>query len=183
VGFVRRARAGDGDAFEALYHAHVDGVFRLITRLVGPDSEREDLVQQVFLELHRALPGFRGESLFSTWLHRIVVRVAYDHLRRRRRRPVVALKDEDLEALIAPDETPEAAARQRELLRQALGLLDRIKPKKRIAFLLRVVEGLSLEEIGEIVGAKPPAVGQRVKHAERELEGMIARAERREGST
>ena len=79
----------------------------------------------------------------------------------------------DLDGLIDGERSPEARAVERERLALTLSLLDRIKPKKRIAFLLRVVEGLSLEEIAEIVEARPAAVAQRVRHAHRELDRLL----------
>ncbi|MBS1124970.1 MAG: polymerase, sigma-24 subunit, subfamily [Deltaproteobacteria bacterium] len=106
---VKRARGGERRAFDELYKLHVVASHRLLTRLVGPVPERDDLIQQVFLE--------------------------------------------------------------------ALAL----KPKKRIAYVLRVVEGMSFDEIGGLVGAKAPAVGQRVKHAQRELSAMVERDRQRTG--
>lgn len=179
---ARRAANGDRGAFDDLYRRHVDAVYRLLTRLVGPDPEREDLVQRAFLEVFRALPRFRGDAAFSTWLYRVVANVAYEHLRSRRRRPTTPVAPEDLDLLVAPGLTPEATARQKEQITRALGLLAALKPKKRIAFVLRIVEGLSLDEIGAIVGARAAAVGQRVKHAQRELDAMLARADKRKGS-
>ena len=179
---IDRATRGDRNAFTELYRRHVDAVYRRLSHLVGPDPEREDLLQQVFLDVFRAIASFRGEAAFSTWLYRIIVNVAYEHLRRRGRRAPSPLAVEDLELVAAPGLSPEAAARQQQQVALVLRLLVRLKPQKRIAFILRVVEGLSLEEIGEIVGASAPAVGQRVKHAQRELVAMYERAERKKGT-
>ena len=171
---VRRVVAGNRRAFDDLYRAHVGSAHRLLTRLVGPVPERDDLIQQVFLEAYRALPRFRGEAAFTTWLHRIVVNLAYRHLRRSRR-----VRWEEVPAeLAATEASPELAARRRQELTVALGYLAALKPKKRIAYVLRVVEGMSLDEIGTLVGANAPAVGQRVKHAQRELAVMVDRDRR-----
>ncbi len=145
-----------------------------------PDPDREDLVQTIFVDAFHALPTFRGDASLSTWLYRIIANAAYDHLRRRRRASV-SLDAEQLEAMVALDLSPEAAAHQRREVARVLGFVERLKPKKRIAFVLRTVEGLSLDEIAAIVGAAPPAVGQRVKHAQRELNAMLERDERRRG--
>lgn len=175
---IDRALRGDRRAFDEIYRRYADEVHRRVSRLVGPDPEREDLVQQVFIDVFRGLSRFRRESAFSTWLYRIVVNVSYEHLRRRQRRPAEVVALELVER--ADDRaTPEEAARRREELLRGLALLERLDPRKRIAFVLRSVEGLSLEEIGAIVGAKAPAVGQRVKHAQRELAAMIEREEKR----
>jgi RNA polymerase sigma-70 factor (ECF subfamily) len=178
---LARAIAGDRAAFNALYLGHVEAVRRLLTRLVGPSADRDDLVQQTFLDAYRALPKFRGEAAFSTWLYRIAVRLAYRHLRRWRVATASAVDHALALEVVAPGPGPESRAHQREELRRALAMLDKLSAKKRIAYVLRVVEGLSLDEIGALVGANAPAVGQRVKHAQRELEAMIERARRAEG--
>ncbi|MCC7382282.1 MAG: RNA polymerase sigma factor [Deltaproteobacteria bacterium] len=175
---IDRVLGGDRRAASDLFRRHADDVYRRLTRLVGPDPEREDLVQEVFVAAFRGLDRFRGDSSFSTWLYRVVVHVAYGHLRRRRRRPL------DLDAAIErvpldPALTPEALAARQQQLARAMRFLDRLKPDKRIAFVLRTVEGMSLQEIAVVVEAKPAAVGQRVKHAQRELAAMIQRDERR----
>lgn len=175
---ARRAATGDRRAFDDLYRAHVARAYRLLSRLVGPAAERDDLVQQVFLEAFRSLPRFRGDAAFSTWLHRIVVNVAYQYLRRQKRTRWDAQVPDELPS---PQACPEAAARRREELGRALAYLSALKPKKRIAYVLRVVEGMSLDEIGALVGANAPAVGQRIKHAQRELSAMAERDRRRAG--
>jgi RNA polymerase sigma-70 factor (ECF subfamily) len=172
---VWRARGGDRRAFDELYRLHVVKAHRMMTRLVGPVAERDDLLQQVFLEAYRALPGFRGEATFATWLHRIVVHLAYRHLRRQR--PV---RWEEIPAeLPALTASPEQSAHHQQELVRALGYLSALKPKKRIAYVLRVVEGMSFDEIGALVGANAPAIGQRVKHAQRELTAMVDRDRQR----
>lgn len=174
---VARHRAGDRGAFGELYDRHVDAVYRRLTRLLGPVAEREDLAQDVFLGLYRALPGFRGEAALGTLVHRIAVNVAYEHLRRRSRRPVAVVDDAVLASLVAPEPTPEANVRRRDEVRRVLAGLDRIKPKKRIAVILRVVEELTFEEIGALVDATPEAVAKRVQHGLRELGVVLARAD------
>jgi len=172
------AATGDAAAFAELYGRYADRVFARLTHLIGPSHDREDVFQQVFLELHRALPRFRGDSSLSTFLYRITINVAYDHLRRRGRRA----GDHDpnaLEALITGDPTPEDRARRREELHLIFSLLEHIKPKKRMAFVLVAVEGLSLGEAAELLGAQTDAVKQRVLHARRELVALMSRGERR----
>jgi RNA polymerase sigma-70 factor (ECF subfamily) len=172
------AALGDTAAFGELYTRYADRVFARVTHLVGPGADREDVLQQVFLELHRALPRFRGDSTLSTFLYRITVNVAYDHLRRRSRRP----GDHDpsaLDALVDAGPTPEDRARRRQELGQIFTMLEQIKPKKRIAFVLVAIEGLSLAEAAELIGAHVDAVKQRVLHARRELVALIEGADRK----
>jgi RNA polymerase sigma-70 factor (ECF subfamily) len=169
---VERAAAGDHRAFATLYRRHADRVWRILTRIVGPDPDREDLLQQVFVQVFRSLGRFRGEAAFTTYLHRVTTNAAFDHLQTRRRRPVNPAPLNDLDA---PGPSPERRAADREQLSIIFRLLDRVKPKKRIAFVLRVVEGWSLEEIGVATDAAPDAVAQRVRHAHRELESMMVK--------
>jgi len=164
---VAAACAGDRTAYQTLYRRHLPGVFARVTRIVGPVPEREDLVQHVFIDLHR-----------------IAVNVACDHLERmrRERRVTAPLDGERAEQLAAPAPSPEAQARQRQELASVLAHLEALRPKKRVAFVLVVVEGLSLAEAGEILGAHPDAVKQRVLAARRELAARLERAARREES-
>jgi RNA polymerase sigma-70 factor (ECF subfamily) len=174
---VARHRAGDADAFPAIYRAHVVAVYRRLTRILGPIPEREDLTQDVFLAVHRGLPRFRGDAELSTLIHRIAINRAYDHLRRKSRRPVTLVETWWLDSLIGPATSPELQAAAREEVVRVFACLARIKPKKRIAFLLRVVDGLSFEDIGQLVDATPETVAKRVQHGQRELDALLARAE------
>lgn len=172
---LARFRAGEADAFAAIYRAHAVSVYRRLSRVLGPIAEREDLVQDVFLALHRALPSFRGEAALSTLIHRIALNRAYDHLRRQARRPAVLVEGWFLDQLEATAATPELRTSEREELARVFACLARLKPRKRIAFLLRVVEGLEIAEIAELVDATPDAVAKRIQHAQRELAAQLAR--------
>ncbi|HUJ60177.1 MAG TPA: RNA polymerase sigma factor [Kofleriaceae bacterium] len=174
---IARHRDGDPDAFAAIYRTHVAAVYRRLTRILGPIAEREDLAQDVFLALHRALPRFRGEARLGTLIHRIAINRAYEHLRRQGRRPATIVDGWFFDELTGGSPTPETRVAAREDLEHVLACLARIKPKKRIAFLLRVVDGLSFHEIGELVDASAETVAKRVQHGQRELDALLARHE------
>jgi RNA polymerase sigma-70 factor, ECF subfamily len=163
-----RSRSGDGDAFEAIYRRHADSVFALLTKLSGPDREREDLLQETFIRLHAALPRFRGDCALRTLIFQIATRVAVDHLRRRRRAPVT-LDDYDLEAEIDPRTTPVERAQIREELGAALELLAALKPKHRVAFVLREVMDMTYDEVACIVDTSAAATRMRVNAAKRAI--------------
>lgn len=175
---LARHRAGDPDAFSAIYRAHAVAVFRRLSRILGPVPEREDLTQDVFLALHKTLPRFRGESQLSTLIHRIAINRACDYLRRRSRRPTTLVDCGFFDDLVGPASSPEVQSSAREDLLHVFACLARIKPKKRIAFLLRVVEDMSFDEIGLLTDAAPEAVAKRVQHAQRELDALLARSAR-----
>jgi RNA polymerase sigma-70 factor (ECF subfamily) len=177
-------RTGEGDraAFEAIYREHADRVFALLTRLVGPDREREDLMQEVFIRLHPALARFRGDCALSTFIYQITTRVAVDHLRRRRRRRTEALAADDtldLDGEIDPGLSPADQAARRQELADALALLDALSPKLRAAFVLREVMGLSHDEVARIVASHPAAARMRVALARRAIAKLCARKDSR----
>jgi RNA polymerase sigma-70 factor (ECF subfamily) len=177
---IARHRAGDPDAFPAIYRCHAVAVYRRLTRILGPIPEREDLVQDVFLALHRTLPRFRGDAQLATLIHRIAINRAYEHLRRQSRRPTRLVDGWFFDDVIGPHASPELQSQTREDLARVFSCLERIKPKKRIALLLRVVDGMSFEDIARLVDATPEAVAKRVQHGQRELDALLERAERRQ---
>jgi RNA polymerase sigma-70 factor (ECF subfamily) len=176
---IADASRGDQRAFDVLYRRHAQRVYARLTRLIGPSSEREDLMQQIFFHLYRALPSFRGEAPFGAFVHGITVRVGYDHLRRRTREKSKPLCSEDVAELVAEGSSPEAAASERQQLLVIFSRLDEIKPKKRVAFVLHAVEGLSLEEMSRMLDTDARTLGQRVAYARRELRALLERDERR----
>lgn len=178
---IARHRAGDRDAFATMYRAHVAAVYRRLSRILGPVPERDDLTQDVFLALHRALPRFRGEARLTTLIHRIAINKAYEYLRRQGRRPAVPTDGKAFDDLLSQAASPAERASWREELERVFACLARIKPKKRIALLLRVVDGLSFEEIGVLVDATPETVAKRIQHGQRELDALFARASREGG--
>ena len=163
---VSRAKAGDGAALRELAERELPRVERLLGRILGPRHDFEDLVQNVFLELCRALPGYRGDSKLSTFVGGITVRIARRALRpsayERRRGPMPV-------EVPSEDRNPERSAAARERLRRLHAALDRIKPKKRIAFTLWALEGMTPSEIAEVTGAKVHTVRSRIFHARHEL--------------
>ncbi|HEY5920502.1 MAG TPA: RNA polymerase sigma factor [Kofleriaceae bacterium] len=172
---VARHQAGDTDAFGTIYRVHVAAVYRRLSRILGPIAEREDLTQDVFVALHRTLPRFRRDAKLATLIHRIAINRAFEHLRRQSRRPVTLTEGWFFDELVSPAASPATRTLAREDLVRVFECLARIKPKKRIAFLLRVVDGLEFEEIAQLVDATPETVAKRVQHAQRELDTLLAR--------
>ena len=173
---VAQAMSGDNLAFSRLYNQHADYVFALLGRLVGPVPERDDLLQEVFVQLFRALTTFRGDSSVRTFISRIAVNRAHDHLRTRRRRRE-SLYD-DLEAIPIADAKSRGVRDASMVMsdrRTVLRCLERITPKKRVAFVLRVACEMSYGEIAELLEVKPDTARLRVSHARRELSRMLAK--------
>lgn len=171
---LRRAGAGDADAFREVFVRHRADVARLVYRMLHAPADLEDVVQEVFVQVFRSLKDFRGQSKFSTWLHRVTVNVVLMHRRSAKSRPVLAPEAPqelvpDVERL-RPDEEAEKAERLRAFQR----LLGRLAEKKRIVFVLHELEGLPPNEIADIVGAPVLTVRTRLFYARRELEEMLS---------
>ena len=171
------AAAGDSGAFEVIYRRHAERVFGLLTRLLGPDIDREDLLQETFVRLHAALPRFRGDCTLSTLAYRIATRVVIDHWRRRR--PVRMEPELDFDGEIAPGLSPAEHADRRESIARAVMLLNKLKPKLRVAFVLREVMDLPHDEVARIVEAHPAAARMRVALAKRALAALARKEDRR----
>jgi RNA polymerase sigma-70 factor (ECF subfamily) len=177
---IARAQLDDGEAQQEIYRRHAQASYQRLTRLLGRDPEREDLLQQVFSELFVGLHRFRGDAQLRTYIFRITSNVAYDHLKRRSRRRWLFGASDDVDERAAAQRSPESIAALQQQLDVVWRHLDRLTPKKRIALLLRVGEGLSLEEIGEQVGARVSTVAKRIKYARQELAQMVERERRRQ---
>ncbi len=172
---VERILEGESTAFDELYRSHQARVYALLTRLLGPVAERDDLLQESFLQLYNALPSFRGESSLSTFLYRIVSRLAAKAGRRRHRDPVAF--DSSLIENCFGGEAPRSA-QDRQQLEQTFAMLLRVRVDRRIAFVLHTVEGLSYREVGDTLNIAPDAAKQRCLRARRDLKKLLAQTAR-----
>lgn len=170
---VERARGGDAAAFRELFAQHRADVARLVHRMTGLGADLEDLVQEVFLQVHRSLGDFRGQSKFSTWLHRVTVNVVLMSRRAARSRPVLRGDDLDERSLgpRMPISTnlPDEEAATRERLEAFRRVLERLPEKKRTVFVLHELEGMAPAEIAAIVDAPVLTVRTRLFYARKEL--------------
>jgi RNA polymerase sigma-70 factor (ECF subfamily) len=152
---IERAKQGDAYAFQALYDKHRRRVYSLCLRMTANTAEAEDLTQEAFLQLYRKIATFRGESAFSTWLHRLSVNVVLMHLRKKSL-PVVSLEettqsgDEDTPKKdFGAEDLALAGSIDRLQLQKAV---DDLPPGYRTIFVLHDIEGYEHNEIATIVG-------------------------------
>ncbi|HYQ87413.1 MAG TPA: RNA polymerase sigma factor [Bacteroidota bacterium] len=143
---VSLARSGDISAFKRLYHANVGRVYALCLRMVGDAGRSEELAQDAFVRAWEMLGNYRGDSAFSTWLHRLTVNVVLVALRSERRRTSHE-KTDDFEMLDAPENTPSHGTRLD--LEDAIASLP---PGARAIFTLHDIEGFKHDEIAEQMG-------------------------------
>jgi RNA polymerase sigma-70 factor, ECF subfamily len=163
---ARRAATGERSAQRDLFLAQRSNVHHALFRILGSNRELEDLLQDAFIEIFRALHSFRGDSTLSRWCQTIAVRVAYLAISRRRPPAVdLALVDD----VLASDADVRRQVLAREAARRLYAALDRVEPKQRIAFALAAIDGKSLAEVAELTDSTLFAVKTRVWRARREL--------------
>jgi RNA polymerase sigma-70 factor (ECF subfamily) len=181
---IERAKQGDAQAFQALYDKHKRRVYSLCLRMTANTAEAEDLTQEAFLQLYRKIATFRGESAFSTWLHRLSVNVVLMHLRKKSL-PVVSLE----ETTQGEDDTPKKDFGAEDLA--LAGSIDRLQlqravddlpPGYRTIFVLHDVEGYEHNEIATIVGCSIGNSKSQLHKARMKLRDLLKlnRAERAE---
>jgi len=147
TGFVARAQAGDTDAFEHLYRTHVGRVHAVCLRMTGNLAQAEEATQEAFVRAWRKLGSFRGDSAFSTWLHRLTVNVVLTGLRSEKRRTARVIGTDDLTAFERAPRRPAPGARMD--LEQAIAALP---DRARTVFVLHDVEGYRHNEIAAMLG-------------------------------
>lgn len=180
---IRRAQRGDGAAFERLYHQHKGRVYSLCLRMLGNPAEAEEMAQEAFLQLFRKIQTFRGESAFSTWLHRLSVNVVLMHLRKKQ------LPQVSLDEPVDPDEAGEGPKRdigeEDPLL---VGAIDRVTledaiaqlpPGYRQVFLLHDVDGYEHNEIAEMMDCSIGNSKSQLHKARLRLRELLKHARRR----
>jgi RNA polymerase sigma-70 factor (ECF subfamily) len=179
LALVERCKRGERDALARFYRAYRADVARNLFRVLGPSrDDLEDVVQEVFIEVFRAIPRFRGEAKISTWLYRVCVNVALQRLRKRRRQAEVTSADgPDLR----DEQTPQRALEAQERLRAVYEILDELSPKKRVVFVLSEIEGREPKEIAGIVGAPVLTVRTRLHYARKEFYARASRETRLDG--
>jgi len=171
---VSRVQAGDQGAFNLLVLKYQRKVLRLVSRLIRDPAEVEDVVQEAFVKAYRALPQFRGDSAFYTWLYRIAVNTAKNHLVSLGKQPIpmtdLTSDEEDTEsfdsgAVVADNQTPESLLLSRQIAETVNRSIEALPPDLRAAITLREIEGLSYEEIAEAMNCPIGTVRSRIFRA------------------
>ena len=172
LSLVQRAQRGEAGAFDALVRRYQHKVVKLVMRYVRNPTEAEDIAQDAFIKAYRALPRFRGDSAFYTWLYRIAINTAKNSLASRSRNPVQldadGGDDDDrpgLEERMIDAATPEALALTEEIRATVTAAIDQLPDDLRTAIMLRELEGLSYEEIAKTMDCPVGTVRSRIFRA------------------
>jgi RNA polymerase sigma-70 factor, ECF subfamily len=172
-GVIRACQQGDREAFRLLFEAYKDRVFSIaVYTFAGDETAASDVTQQTFLKLMSAIVQFRGDSEFTTWLYRLVVNACIDEQRRRRRfLPWGESVPMNKAAEKRPQEKHFARVEIRDAVKEAIGEL---KPKFRLPILLKYIEGMSYEEIAEVMSCSKGTVASRLNRGHKELARRLA---------
>ena len=171
---IARARRGDADAFEQLVEAYRNQVFRLALRMCGNEADADEVAQEAFLSAWKGLPNFRGESRFSTWLYQLTTHAVIDLMRREKRQAAA----EDIDGITAADygPSPQQQAERAETRREVRAALMQLPEEYRQVLLLRFMQELSYEEIGQALKLPAGTVKSRLNRAKAQLKDILSRS-------
>ncbi len=176
---VERVQRGDKRAFDLLVQKYQHRLAKLVSRYVHDPDEVLDVTQEAFIKAYRALPSFRGESAFYTWLYRIGVNAAKNHLiAQGRRPPSVDIEVGDAEYIDAGSDLKETATPERlydrdEVEKTVVDAIDRLPPELREAIMMRELEGLSYEEISQRMDCPVGTVRSRIFRAREAIQRRL----------
>jgi RNA polymerase sigma-70 factor (ECF subfamily) len=168
---IRRAVQGDAVAFDRLVEQYSPRVYALAYRMIGSAEDAQDIAQEAFVRVYHALPRYKGEAAFSTWLYRIVTNVCYDELKRRKRRPATFSEMESdegearIDTLPGGGESPEDAALRRERQRTVQQAITTLPEHFRAVLVLYDLQGFSYQEIADILRQNVGTVKSRLNRA------------------
>jgi RNA polymerase sigma-70 factor (ECF subfamily) len=176
---VKRVQKGDKKAFDPLVIKYQQRIANLVSRFIRDQDEVLDVTQEAFIKAYRALPNFRGDSQFYTWLYRVAINTAKNHLATLSRRPPQG----DIEAEIAEQmdmgtrlkeqETPESLAEEADLKAVILESIDKLPEELKTALTLREIDGLSYDEIAEAMDCPIGTVRSRIFRAREAVDKAI----------
>lgn len=176
---VRRVQAGEKQAFDVLVLRYQHRLVKLISRYVRDPQEAQDVGQEAFIKAYRALPSFRGESSFYTWLYRIGVNTAKNHLVAQSRRPPDSDVDtqdaerSDVDTGLRDQDTPEAEVAREEIERTVVAAIEALPEELRSAITLRELEGLSYQEIAQVMECPVGTVRSRIFRAREAIDKSL----------
>ena len=163
---VERSRSGDADSFNQLILRWERPIYALAYRVIGRDEDARDVCQETFLRAFRALPGFKGQAKFSSWLYRIALNLCRDWIRRQKRTPVVAMPEgvdiAELAAEQGPVESIEDLVARKELSDTVAIAMRELPEEQRTAIVLKEYHGLTFQEIADLQGCPLSTVKTRL---------------------
>ncbi len=177
---IQRAKKGDEDAFARLMRENETRIYNLTLRMTGNEQDALDLAQEAFFNAWKGLKFFKGDSAFSTWVYRLASNACIDHLRRKKRRqdisaPMPTVDEEDDRPLDIPDEryAPEQVLEKKQLRQAVAEGLGQLTEEHRQVLIMRELDGLSYQEIGQVLGLEAGTVKSRIARARLSLRKIL----------
>lgn len=178
---VAACKAGDRDAFQVLYQRYHRRVFAVAHGFLRNSEDALDVVQEAFIKVHRALPGFEGQSSFYTWLYRIVANLCIDHLRRSSRKRGVTFDDrfrQDTSEAVAELQAsslgdPSRAVKNKEIVTAVATSLTELSDKHRAVLVMRELEGLSYTDMAKAMNCSKGTIMSRLFHARKNMQRLL----------
>ncbi len=176
---VTLSQAGDMQAFSELVTRHRQRAYAMVYQIVRNEQDAWDVAQEGFVKAWKALPRFKNDAGFYTWLYRIMTNTAIDWVRKKANRPSMAYEDaiaqdDSAQLPTARIEGPEGAMRNLEIKERIDAALDELSPEHRAVITLKEVEGLSYNEIAEAVGCSIGTVMSRIHYARKHLQSLLS---------
>ena len=181
---VERAKSGDPRAFEGLVDAYKDRIYSYVSRMLHDPVEAEDIAQDTFLRAYQSLPNFRGASSFQTWLYRIASNLVIDSVRKQKRRQNHAISldapmdtDEGMMARELPDERrgPDELAESVAIQEEVKLAIAQVSARLRSVLVMYDLQGMSYQEIAEVLGCPLGTVKSRLFNARAQLKDLLER--------
>ncbi|MHB1043978.1 MAG: RNA polymerase sigma factor [Eubacteriales bacterium] len=181
---IERSKSGDLYAFEVLVRRYEGKVYNIAYRFIGNQADASDLAQEAFLRIYQALPSFRGDSSFMTWLYRIIVNVCRDEIRRQQRYHIVSLdgsRNEENSPVIqvaSQEQSPEEIFEQKEFSGIVQECLNELSEEHRLILIMREIQEMSYEEMADALECSLGTVKSRLNRARQSFkEKYLARVE------
>ena len=168
---IKRAAAGDADAFEALVNAYYEVMFKMAYKWCGNRRDAEDITQEACIKLARGIGSYNGKSKFTSWLYMVVINTAKDFYKSQNRHPEGT---ELLDTIVGADDNAE----ERVFARQVLDAVHDLPEGEKESVLLVLGQGLSHKEVAKISGVKESTISWRIHEARKKLESLFKKEER-----
>lgn len=177
---LERSKAGDVEAFEKLIEIYQKKIFNLAYRIVGNFDDAGDLTQEALIRIFKSIANFKEQSSFSTWVYRITTNVCLDEIRKKKNRRMLSL-DEEIHVedgemkrqIMSDDPLPDEVAEREELRSIVSSAIDSLPEEQRIMITLRDIQGLSYDEIAEVLNCPAGTVKSRINRSRQALRNVL----------
>lgn len=176
---IEGCQRGDQDSFRVLFDTHKDRVYSIALRYSGNEAVAMDIAQDTFVKLFSSIRTFRGDSSFESWLYRMVVNRCLDHQRRGRR--LIPLIEDLFGAARSSDVSALEGLLSEEWHKSVQDVVATLPPEHRIVIIMRYTDGLSYDEIAQVLGCSPGTVASRLNRAHRTLERRLSHLKKAPG--